>query len=188
LTAVDYLIENGHSRIGLIGSLPDAYPSIRERRKGYTRALKQHGIEPSYIENGPLTREGGYKATQRLLKRAPEITAIFACNDNVAIGVMNAAQDLGRHIPDDLSVIGFDDIDLSQEVTPPLTTIHVDKMLMGVLGVRQLRDRIENPARTRLTTILSTQLIIRKSVRSLNGSESKERKDYEEDTTTKNRQ
>lgn len=179
LTAVHYLIENGHSRIGLVGSSPDSYPSIRERRKGYTRALKQYGIDTSYIEDGPLTREGGYTATQRLLRRAPEITAIFACNDNVAIGAMNAAQDLGRRIPDDLSIIGFDDIDLSQEITPPLTTIHIDKMLMGVLGVRQLRDRIENSERTSLTTVLSTQLIVRKSVRTLKSPVPKERKGYD---------
>jgi LacI family transcriptional regulator len=178
LAAVHYLIENGHTRIGLVGSAPDSYPSIRERRKGYTRALKQYGIDTSYIEDGPLSREGGYTMTKRLLRRAPEITAIFACNDNVAIGAMNAAQDLGRRIPDDLSIVGFDDIDLSQEITPPLTTVHVDKMLMGVIGVRQLRDRVENSERTSLTTVLSTQLIVRKSVRSLTSPISKERKGH----------
>lgn len=177
LLAVHYLIDNGHTRIGLIGSSPDAYPSIRERRKGYTRALKQYGIDTSYIEDGPLTRQGGYEATRRLLRRAPEITALFACNDNVAIGVMNAVQDMGLNIPEDLSIIGFDDIELVQEVNPPLTTMHVDKILMGVLGVRKLHDRIENPDRTTLTTMLSTQLIVRKSVRSLNKPASPERKD-----------
>jgi LacI family transcriptional regulator len=163
-SAVSYLIEQGHTRIGLIGSTSDAYPSIRERRKGYTRALKEHGITETYIEDGDLTREAGYETTLRLLKRSPEITAIFACNDNVAVGVMNAAAEQGRSIPRDLSVVGFDDIDLAQEVNPPLTTIHVDKTLMGVLGIRHLRDRVENPDRSTLTTTLSTQLIIRESV------------------------
>ncbi|MBN1966661.1 MAG: LacI family DNA-binding transcriptional regulator [Anaerolineae bacterium] len=166
-SAVEYLIQNGHTRIGLVGSTPDAYPSIRERRKGYTRALKQHDIADSYIEDSLLTRQAVYEATLRLLRRAPEITAIFACNDNVAIGAMNAAHDLGLKIPDDLSLIGFDDIDLAQEVNPPLTTVHVDKTLMGVLGVRHLRDRAENPDRPTLTTALGTQLIVRGSVRSL---------------------
>ncbi|MBI5961009.1 MAG: LacI family DNA-binding transcriptional regulator [Chloroflexi bacterium] len=166
-TAVKYLIENGHRHIGLVGSLPDAYPSIRERRKGYSRALKHHDISESYIEDSPLLREAVYESTQRLLRRAPQITALFACNDNVAVAAMSAAVELGRRIPDDLSIIGFDNIDLTQEVTPPLTTIHVDKTLMGVLAVRRLRERAEYPDQVAMTTTLSTQLIIRGSVRSL---------------------
>jgi len=162
--AVEYLIEQGHRNIGLIGSLPDAYPSIRERRKGYLRALKHHGIETSYIEDGQLNRIPAYDATCRLLRRAPEVTAIFACNDECAIGVMNAAREMGREIPSDLSIVGFDDIDLAQEVTPALTTVHVDKVLMGVLAVRHLRDRAESLNRPALTTALSTQLIVRDSV------------------------
>jgi len=160
LNAVNYLIACGHTRIGLIGSTPDAYPSIRERRKGYTRALKQAGIEPAYIE-------GGYEATLNLLRRNPEITAIFACNDNVAIGVMNAAQELNLRIPDDLSIVGFDDIDLAQEVSPPLTTVHVNKTLMGTLAVRHLRDQLELEDRVSLTTVISTKLMVRGSVRVL---------------------
>jgi LacI family transcriptional regulator len=165
--AVDYLIQCGHRHIGLIGSVPDSYPSIRERRKGYQRALKQANIEHEYIQDSPLTRVGGYEATLELLRRAPEITAIFACNDEVAIGAMSAARELGRVLPDDLSIIGFDDIDLAQEVNPALTTIHVDKVLMGVLAVRHLRERAEEPTRSALTISLSTQLIIRESVRAL---------------------
>ncbi|HEX3052124.1 MAG TPA: LacI family DNA-binding transcriptional regulator [Aggregatilineaceae bacterium] len=165
--AVKYLIEHGHTRIGLVGSAVNDYPSIRERRKGYTRALKEYGITETYIEDSALTREDGYEAARRLLKRSPDITAIFACNDNVAIGVMNAADQLGLSVPGDLSIVGFDDIDLTQEVAPPLTTVHVDKTLMGVLAVRQLRDRVENPERPTLTTALSTQLIVRESVRTL---------------------
>lgn len=164
--AVQHLIEQGHMHIGLIGSTPESYPSIRERRKGYVKALRAAGIgaENEYIEDGPLTRAGGYNATVALLQRAPEVTAIFACNDEVAIGAMNAAREMGREIPVNLSVIGFDDIDLAQEITPALTTVHVDKVLMGVLAVRHLRDRAENPGRPALTTTLGTTLILRESV------------------------
>jgi LacI family transcriptional regulator len=164
---VNYLIASGHRHIGLIGSQPDSYPSIRERRKGYQRALKQHHIHHFYIEDGPLTLDEGYEATHRLLKRAPQVTAIFACNDNVAMGVMNAARDLGLNIPRDLSLVGFDNIDLSRQVSPALTTVDIDKNYMGVLAVRQLRDLIENPERTRLTILLHAQLIKRESVRIL---------------------
>lgn len=163
--AVSYLIRQGHRHIGLVGSRPDAYPSIRERRKGYTRALKHHHLDQiRYIEDSDLTNEDGYAATVRLLERAPEITAIFACNDNVAMGVMNAARELDLTIPDDLSLIGFDDIDLAQEVRPALTTVHVDKVMMGVVGVRKLVERAENLSDSAMTTTISTQLIVRESV------------------------
>ncbi len=163
--AVKYLIDEGHTHIGLVGAVLDAYPSIRERRKGYIKALRSASIAEEFIEDSPLTRAGGYNATVALLQRAPSITAIFACNDEVAIGAMTAAREMGRAIPDDLSLIGFDDIDLTQEITPALTTVHVDKVLMGVLAVRYLRDRAENPGRPAMTTTLGTTLIIRESVR-----------------------
>ena len=167
--AVSYVIENGHQHIGLIGSHANAYPSIYERRRGYLRALHTHGIRATYIEDSLLERPDAYEATLRLLERAPQVTAIFACNDNVAIGVMNAAQHMGRRVPDDLSVIGFDDIDMAKETNPPLTTVHVDKGLLGVMAVRMLKDRAEQPERTVLTTTVSTQLVIRDSVRELIG-------------------
>lgn len=163
--AVKYLIDLGHTRIGLVGSTADGYPSIRERRKGYVKALRSAGIQDEYIEDSPLSRAGGYNAAIALLQRTPSISAIFACNDDVAMGVLSAAREMGRVIPDDLSLVGFDDIDLAQEVNPPLTTVHVDKVLMGVLAVRHLRDRAENPGRPALTITLGTNLIIRESAR-----------------------
>lgn len=166
-TAVKYLIENGHRHIGLIGSMPDAHPSIRERRKGYTRALKHYGITNSYIVDTALNYESGYPATKQLLQQSPQVTAIFACNDNVAAAVMNAANDLGLSVPDDLSVVGFDDIDLAHSLVPPLTTIHVDKSLMGEIAVHLLRYRLEHPAETTLTVTLNTHLVVRRSVRSI---------------------
>lgn len=163
-TAVDYLIKRGHRHIGLIGSAPDGYPSIRERRKGYLRALKHHRIPQSYIEDGLLNRGTGYHATIALLRRSPEVTAIFACNDEVALGVLNAARDMGLDMPRDLSVVGFDDIDLAQKFSPQLTTMRVDKMLLGMLAVRQLKERYENPAYPPLTTLVGAQLVERDTV------------------------
>jgi LacI family transcriptional regulator len=167
ISAVEYLIACGHTRIGLIGSAPDAYPSVRERRKGYTRALENAGISTAYIEDSMLTHDEGYAATLRLLRRSPEITAIFASNDEVALGVMDAAHELRRALPHDLSIVGFDNIDVAKNVKPGLTTVHVDKALMGTLGVRQLFDRFEDPARARLTITVGTELIVRESVRQL---------------------
>jgi LacI family transcriptional regulator len=81
------------------------------------------------------------------------------------MGAMTAAREMGRAIPDDLSLIGFDDIELAQEISPALTTVHIDTVLMGVLAVRHLRDRAENPGRPALTTTVGTNLILRESVR-----------------------
>jgi LacI family transcriptional regulator len=162
--AVDYLIKQGHRHIGLVGSSAEGYPSVRERRKGYLRALKNHRIEQSYMEDGLLTREVGYHSTVALLRRAPQITAIFACNDEVALGVLQAARDVGRAVPGELSVVGFDDIDIARKLSPQLTTMRVDKMLMGMLAVRQLKERYENPEMPALTTIISTRLMVRDTV------------------------
>ncbi len=164
VNAVSYLIDHGHRHIGLIGSNRDSYPSILERRRGYVAALTQAGLVDRYIEEGLHNRASAFDATLRLLRRHPQITAIFACNDESAIGVMNAARLLGYSIPDTLSVVGFDDIDLAQEVTPALTTVHVDKVLMGTMALRLLRDRVNEPGRAAVSTVVTTQLITRDSV------------------------
>ena len=162
--AVKYLVYQGHQHIGLIGSNAQAHPSILQRQEGYLRALADCGIEHVYLEDGLLHSDAVFCATQQLLKRAPQITAIFACTDDVGMTVMRAAYDLGRRIPDDLSVMGFGDTDHASEVIPPLTTVFVDKRLMGALGVRQLLDRMQDPARVPFSIVLGTRLVERRSV------------------------
>jgi LacI family transcriptional regulator len=85
----------------------------------------------------------------------------------VALGALDAAHDLGRDVPGDLSVIGFDDIDLARAIKPALTTVQVDKMLMGAMAVRHLVERASEPNRTTITTTLSTRLIVRDTVRAI---------------------
>jgi len=162
--AVKYLIESGHRHIGLIGANDHSPPSVLERRAGYVNALRDRHIQDVYIEPSRLDRESGYAATQKLLQKAPQVTAIFACNDFSAIGVMHAAREMGLRVPEDLSVVGFDNIDVAKEVTPPLTTVHVHKTWMGILGVRQLLERAQNPEQPKVTVVVSTQLIARNSV------------------------
>lgn len=167
MAAVTHLIHHGHQHIGLIGSNPDSYPSVLERRRGYLAALAQHGISATYIEEGILDRPEAFESTIRLLRHEPQITAIFACNDNTAIGAMNAVRQLGLDVPRDVSIVGFDDIDLAQEVQPPLTTVHVDKVLMGTMALRLLRDRASEPERAAIKTVITTQIITRESVHTL---------------------
>ncbi len=166
-SAVDYLINQGHTRIGLIGSNPESPPSILERRRGYLFALESHKIHDAYIQDSFLYTDSGYEATKKLLRAHPEVTAIFTCNDEVAIGVLHAARDLSLDVPGDLSVIGFDNIDMAKTVTPALTTVHVHKTWLGTMGVRLLLDRAQNPDRPKVTTRISTQLVVRETVCSL---------------------
>ncbi len=167
-SAVEYLIKKGHSQIGMIGwNAQDDIFSIRERKEGYLRALQGYGIEKTYIEESTLDTREAFKATQHLLKRSPEVTAIFAANDEIAINSMNAAVELGRNVPGDLSVVGFDNIDLASQIMPAMTTVHVYKNWMGILGVRSLIERASNPHQPKVTSLISTQLVIRESVKSL---------------------
>lgn len=163
--AVSYLIEKGHRMIGLIGTSPEAYPSILERRQGYLNALSSHEINRTYIIDSVLNRDAAYEAAGRLLTQSPEVTAIFVANDNAAIGVLYAARQVGRHVPDDLSIIGFDDISFALDMDPPLTTMHVDKVEMGKMALQRLLYRIENPEAPTTRILLDTALQVRKSVK-----------------------
>jgi LacI family transcriptional regulator len=162
--AVRHLIAQGHRHIGLVGARADAYPSIRERREGYLRALRDHGIAPAYYADCAPNVVAAAAAATALLRDHPQVTALFGCNDEVALAALRSGQALGRRVPDDLSVAGFDDIDLAQVVTPALTTMHVDKVTMGRVAVQLLTMRVETPEAARLTTALSPRLVERASV------------------------
>lgn len=160
--AVSHLVALGHRHIGLIGSTAQSYPSLQERRQGYLRVLKQHRL-PIYLGDCAPTRDAAYVAALELLQRSPQVTALFVVNDDMARFVMSAGRDCGRSIPDDLSVVGFDDIDAAADASPPLTTMAVDKAMLGVLGVQYLYERVNNPSRSLLTTRVGTTLIVRGS-------------------------
>lgn len=161
--AVDYLVSSGHSRIGLVGWNQFSPPSIHQRKQGYLVAIQQHGLQACIYESA-LSREGGQTAVHNLLAKDRQVTALFCCNDETAIGAMNAIHDLGLRIPQDISLIGFDNIDLATETTPPMTTIHVHKSWMGSLSVQALMERVRNPEQPKITTVLSTDLVVRKTV------------------------
>ena len=164
--AVSYLIENGHRKIGLIGSNVNDYPSLAQRRKSYIETLARHDIHEIFIEESSLRYDVAYDATLRLMKKHPDITAIFSCNDEIAIkSVVPALRKLGYCIPEDISLIGFDNTDIASSTNLPLTTIHVERELMGVLGVQRLIEQFENNGRAPVKSIVSTRLIERDSVK-----------------------
>jgi LacI family transcriptional regulator len=168
--AVRHLINQGHTRLGLIGSSTTnpEHPSITGRREGYLKALHDHGVQETYIEDSCLQGKQSYYATISLLNRAPEITAIFGCSDDVAQHVIQAIKDSGRRVPEDISVIGFDDALIATDTQPALTTMRVAKEFMGALAVRHLYERAVNLERPLIKTVVGTRLIVRDSVTRIN--------------------
>lgn len=163
-TAVEYLWQQGHRHIALVGGGPGAFPSIAERYRGYQQALLDFGAAEVYVADCELRSDAVFEATRALLQRRPEITAIFGCNDEMAIAAMQAVRELGMAVPQALSIVGFDDIELAQHVAPALTTLRVDKVLMGQMAMQLLLWRLENPDATRVTTLIHAPLVERQSV------------------------
>lgn len=161
--ATEYLIAHGHRHIGIVGSKADAYPSILERRTAFLDVMAEHGLTPQFADCHHHPDEAVPAATA-FLEAHPEVTAVFGVNDDVAISVIQAARALGRRVPEELSVIGFDNISLAQHMTPPLTTMRVDKMGMGRLAADLLINRITHPEAGHVCTMIRPSLIERASV------------------------
>jgi LacI family transcriptional regulator len=142
--AVQHLIEQGRRKIGLISGPPDWWETC-ERRAGWENALQQAGLEAGVqrIVQTDWSVEGGDLAMQRLLAQAPDIDAVFASSDDIALGAISAAHRAGRRIPDDLALVGFDNIPQSAYFQPPLTTIDQPLARTGRAAVDLLLERIE---------------------------------------------
>lgn len=164
--AVEYLVKKGHRHIAVVGGEPDCYPSLRDRRNGYTRAVKDNDLGGLYYANFNISKTQGEAEISELLKSNPQITALFAINDNVAVGAVHAARDLGLRVPEDISIIGYDDTVLATTVSPALTTMHVDTVAMGQGAAHLISLRMHRPDATRVTLIVHPTLIERDSVAS----------------------
>ena len=160
--ATQHLIEHGHTHIVFLSG-PDEWVSNRERGRGYLRAVEEAGLEPLIVHENETTIASGERAMRRALEGHPELTAVFAVNDSVAIGAIRAATAMQRHTPDDLCVVGFDDISWAQMNEPPLSTVHVFKRRMGELAAQRLLDCIQNPDTVPVKTLVSTELVLRAS-------------------------
>ena len=162
--AVSYLISQGHRHIGLIGTHPGAFPSIMERRQGYERALAENGIRERYFIDCILDRQPAYEAALAFFSRRTPVTALFAANDWLVVGVLRALRELGLSVPGDLSLVGFDDDLLAGHITPALTTMQVDKVGMGRLAVSLLVNRVNNPDAAQVVARIRPRLVERESV------------------------
>ena len=166
--AVEHLIETGHKEIGFIGG-DITHPSIAERFLGYKETLVEHGIAPDnslqITDEEDTTMRNGANAMRRMFDGEKKPTAIFAANDAMALGCIQFARQRSINIPDDLSLIGFDDIEASGHMEPPLTTVKVFKEEMGALAVQRLVDVFKTKSLSIVNTFVPVELIVRSSTR-----------------------
>jgi LacI family transcriptional regulator len=162
--AVQHLVEFGHKRIAFAGGPTDMW-TAKIRKQAFLNAIKecQPFVEGVILSDGNLRIEGGYRAFEELSHLIPKPTAIIAANDLTALGIMWASRNAGFILPDDLSVIGLDDIDLASRVTPTLTTIALPRYEIGRLAMQNLLSLIREPAQPKINQMVDTRLIVRES-------------------------
>ena len=165
--AVKYLHELGHTRIAHIPGSDDEnnWPSS-ERKSGYKKAMEELGlkINARYIaSSGNYDVKGGYNSMKELLSLERRPTAVFVASDKMAIGAIDAIKDAGLRVPEDISIIGFDDIELAQYVTPKLTTIKQDGELIGKTAIDLLVKEIDSKTKIAENVIVPVELIERES-------------------------
>lgn len=163
--AIQWLIEQrGHSQIAFIGASLNFRVGQR-RYRGYVRGLEQAGlpVREEWFVTGDFTWESGLHAMNQLLDQPVRPTAVFVCNDIMAIGALNAAQERGLHVPQEIAIVGFDNIPATQYMRPQLTTVAQFPEAIGSALVESLFARIADPDRPRQTTEIACELIVRQS-------------------------
>ncbi len=168
LLAVRHLLSLGHKRIACIGGPVGVMPS-EQRIEGWRMALAETGTTPdianadTLLWRGGFTSQGGYEAMHAILRTEKKPSAVFVCNDLMAIGALRAAHESGVHVPDELSIVGFDDIELSAYTSPPLTTVAQPKERIGALAVDMLLERVSGKRRDARKVVLQPELRVRAS-------------------------
>lgn len=164
-SATLHLIDHGHRRLGVIGG-PSHLANARQRLRGFMRALADAdiAIPPECVQTGQFDRGSGLEAGLRLLRPAKRPTAIFAANDLMAMGAMLAARELGLRCPEDVSIVGFDNLEIVELLDPPLTTVRQPVYSLGVTAAERLLERISGSTAAPKDIVLDTELIRRGSV------------------------
>jgi LacI family transcriptional regulator len=165
--ATEYLIKLGHTRIGFITGSMDL-GAASDRLDGYESALRVHHIpkDPHLIYEGTFFQPDGYAGAGALMEIDDPPTAIFASNDVMAMGAMDAVRSRGLRVPEDVSILGFDDIPQAASVRPALTTVHQPLEQMGRVAIQMLLDLLKNPEKDISRIELPTELIVRSSTSS----------------------
>lgn len=163
--AVSFLIAQGHRHIGMLRETAGYY-QLTERVTAYQHALKDHGIpfRQEYLSQGKLNLSGGYAAAKEVL-RNKAITAIFCGNDEMAVGAYQAIHEVGKRIPDDISVIGFDGLEISEYLVPSLTTVYQPSFDIGYYAAEFLVNAIAHPQEKVPNKVFDAMFIPRKSTK-----------------------
>lgn len=168
--AVRYLIDNNHSQIALVhGPLYDKSAG-QDRYNGYFEALKDSGITSNskFVAEGNFTIKSGYQAMEKLIAENEELpTAVFAASDRMAIGVLDCCLDKGLKVPEDISIIGFDDIELATVVRPKLSTVRIDHSKLGEKSVELLLNKIRNEKENESFYEADFEIVERETVKKL---------------------
>jgi LacI family transcriptional regulator len=162
--ATEHLLGLGHKRIAHVAGT-SGMRIVEERIDGYLEALRAAGVKPDprLLAVGSFNEEGGYEAARSLFTRPPYPTAVFAANDLSAVGVLEAVVESGRQVPDDVSVVGFDDLRLAAYTSPPLTTIHQPAREIGARATSLLFDLTRGKKLGRVRYLLQPELVVRRS-------------------------
>lgn len=166
--AAKHLLENGHKEIAYL-SADLSKTTARKRYEGFMKALEENGlsINPNWLFEGAFEPEDGYECMNKILAQSHHPTAVFCCNDVMALGAMSAITDAGFSVPADFSIVGYDNIHASRFYAPPLTTIHQSKARLGERALQLLFERIESKSDKRETIEIHPELVIRKSVKKI---------------------
>lgn len=160
--ATEHLIGLGHREIGFLAG-PPAWFDAAERQASWAAALAAAGLSAQRLAHGDWSAESGYAAARRLLAEAGELTALVTANDQMALGALTALREAGRRVPEDVSLVGYDDLPESRWFAPPLTTIRQDFETLGRLGVAYLLERLNDPDTPHEQRLIPPQLVVRAS-------------------------
>ena len=165
--ATAHLVECGHRRIACLQGTHGTWPN-EERVRGYRAGLEEHRItwDEGLLAGSSFDEQNGYVETKRLLRRSPDVTAIFACNNLIAVGSLRALKEEGRKVPDDISMICFDDPSYLDQLSPPLSAVAQPNLEIGRIAVKLLFGWIDSPGqRPTDRVLLPTRFVPRESVK-----------------------
>jgi len=163
--ATSYLIDLGHRNLAAITG-PLHLTNSQDRLKGFKRALRQAGLEaaPEYLQETTFDRAGGYAKTRILLRMVPRPTAIMACNDMIALGALQAIREANLRCPEDISLMGFDGLDMTEMTTPQLASVYQSPYQLGATAAQLALDRVKDKNSPVRKIVMKTELRIRESV------------------------
>lgn len=163
--ATKYLLDLGHTKVAHLRG-PELFLSAKEREKGFIQALKDAGLRPFAIEQGEFGIPEGYRMARKWIQEGTLPTAIFAGDDYMAIGAINAFMEAGIRVPDEISIVGYDDQFLAAELRPHLTTIRQPSRRIGLTAVDMIMKQINGTLKRSMTVKLEPELVIRDSTES----------------------